>query len=233
RTGRTTAPTFAARVHVHQVAEGGRSAPLNVALEAARGEYAAVLDDDDVVTSEWVATFKRLARSAPGRVVRAGVVAQWVERRAATVGFETVSGFEAMYPPGLDVVDTIRANRSPPCSYAVPLGAVRALGLEFDDSLRVCEDWKFELEALRVCGAVSDPTVTSVYRRWVDGGSAAEEARQTWIDDHERVIDDLDHTPTLLPPGSLRRIHQLYERIEALERELGRRAPDDLPHQEG
>ena len=68
--------------------------------------------------------------------------------------------------------------------------------------------------------------------RLVDGGSAAEEERQTWIDDHERVIDDLDAAPTLLPPGSLRRIHRLYERIESLERELGRRGPDDLPHRE-
>ena len=224
--------SFAERVYVHHVDHGGRSAPLNIGLETARGRYVAVLDDDDVVTSDWVTTFKRLAAESPGRVVRAGVVAQWVERRDDEVGFETVSGFEAMYPPTLDVIDTIRSNRSPPSSYAVPLGAVRALGLSYDDSLRVCEDWKFELEALRVCGAASDPAVTSVYRRWVDGGSAAEEERQTWIDDHERVIDDLDAAPTLLPPGSLRRIHRLYERIESLERELGRRGPDDLPHRE-
>ncbi|MEM8618739.1 MAG: glycosyltransferase [Actinomycetota bacterium] len=225
--------SFAERVHLHHVGRGGRSAPLNVGLQTARGQYVAVLDDDDVVTSDWVATFKRLAAESPGRIVRAGVVGQWVERRDDEVGFETVSGFEAMYPPTLDVVDTIRSNRSPPSSYAVPLGAIRALDLRYDDSLRVCEDWKFELEALRVCGAVSESTVTSVYRRWVDGGSAAEEARQTWIDDHERVIDDLDAEPTLLPPGSLRRIHRLYERIESLERELGRRGPDDLPHREG
>jgi hypothetical protein len=96
--------------------------------------------------------------------------------------------------------------------------------------LRVCEDWKLQLDAARIVGVSDDPAVTSVYRRWVgDGGSAGAAPEAVWIEDHYRVVDDLDADHTIVPPGSLRRIHELYERLEQLEIELGRRAPGDLP----
>ena len=224
------APSF--DVHVHHVTGGGRSAPLNAALELARGRYVAILDDDDMVTPDWVAAFRRAAERSPGRMVRAGCVVQWIEPASGgLIDFEPVSGFEAMYPTRFDFVDTVRSNRSPPCCYASPMSVVRALDISFDDTLRVCEDWKFELEVARVAGVSDDPAVTSVYRRWRgDGGSAAAEDAQKWIEDHERVIDDLDKVPTVFPAGSLRRMHELYRHIEHLEAELGRREPDDLPY---
>jgi len=228
-------PGFARRLRVVHVAGGGRSAPLNAALRIASGRFVAVVDDDDVVTSGWVSAFKRAAARHPGRMVRAGTVVQWIERRdGGLVDFEPVSGFEAAYPPRFDLLDTIRSNRSPSCSYAMPLAAVRALGLEFDDTLRVCEDWKFELDVARHTGVGDDPEVTSVYRRWRgDGGSSSEEAEAIWVADHERVVDDLDGSPTVLPPGSLRRLHDLYTRLEMLERELGRRSDGDPPLRTG
>jgi glycosyltransferase involved in cell wall biosynthesis len=222
---------FAGRITVRQVDGGGRSAPLNAALSIATGRYFAILDDDDVVTSEWVTAFRRAADASPGRMVRARTVVQWIEpRTGGLIDFEPVSGFEATYPRRFDFVDSVRSNRSPPCSYAVPLGAVRALAIGFDGSLRVCEDWKFEIDVARFTGVSDDDAVTSVYRRWRrDGGSAAAEDEAVWIADHERVVDDLDTVPTLFPAGSLRRVHELYRRIEQLEVVLGRRSPDDGP----
>lgn len=218
--------------YVHHVTGGGRSAPLNAALKMARGRYVAILDDDDTVTPDWVAAFRRAADRLPGRMVRAACVVQWIKPVSGRlIDFEPVSGFEAMYPTRFDFVDTVRSNRSPPCCYASPMTVVRALDISFDDTLRVCEDWKFELEVARIAGVSDDPAVTSVYRRWRGGGgSAAAEDAQKWIEDHERVIDDLDVAPTVFPAGSLRRIHELYRHIENLEVELGRRGPDDLPY---
>ena len=219
-------PSFAGRVTVHHLRAAGRTRPLNDGLDAARGDYAVVLDDDDLVTTDWVGAFKRLAAGSPGRVLRAGSVVQWVETPPGGSGLSTsVSGFESLYPMELDVLDTIRANRSPSCSYAVPMGLVRSLGLRFDESQRVAEDWKFQLAAVLIAGAASTPEITSIYRRARGGGSAAAESEQVWIEDLGRVIDDLDGEPILLPPGSLHRIHQLYERIEHLERELGEPSP--------
>ncbi len=222
---------FARTVSVHQVITEGRSAPLNAALTLATGRYLAVIDDDDIVTTQWVAVFRRMSERQPGALVRAGCVVQYIERRATPLlDFEVVSGFNAEYPDTMDFVDSVRTNRSPLCAFAVPLDTVREHGIVFDDTLRVCEDWKFQLDVARLAGVVSDPTITSVYRKWRgSGGSEAAEERDVWITDHERVVDDLDHVPTEFPPGTLRRVHDLYTRIEQLEVELGRRGPEDPP----
>ena len=223
---------FSERVDIHHVAGGGRSRPLNAALALAVGRYLAILDDDDIVTPHWVASFRRLGEQFPGRLVRSGCVVQRISScDEGTIDFSVDSGFERSYPDHFDVLDSIRSNRSPACSYAVPLDAVRALGITFDESLRVCEDWKFELEVARICGTADHPLVTSVYRRWrADSLSSDAEGDAVWVADHEAVIDALDETPTLLPAGSLRRIHELYRYVEQLEAELGRRRPDDGPY---
>jgi glycosyltransferase involved in cell wall biosynthesis len=231
RLARSFPPAFADRVRVTRVTGGGRSAPLNAALDSASGSYVAILDDDDVVTSDWVAAFRRAADRQPGRVVRARCAVQSIERRTGELtDFEPVSGLDTPYPARFDLLDNIRSNRSPPCGYAIPTRLVDALALRFDDTLQVCEDWRFQLDAARLVGVSDDPAVTSVYRRWVgDGGSAGAAPEAVWIDDHYRVVDDLDRDHTIVPPGSLRRIHELYERVEQLEIELGRRAPGDPP----
>jgi hypothetical protein len=222
--------SFARRVIVHRVDGGGRSRPLNAALHTASGRYVAVLDDDDVVTSDWVGTFRRLADRHPGRTVRAATVVQWVEPDPSGDGIVPVSGFEAVYPARFDFLDTVRSNRTPLCGLAFPAASLRSAGVEFDDTLAVCEDWKFQLQVTTLTGVADDPSVTSVYRRWREGGgSQAEETFDTWVRSHERVVDDLDAEPVLLPPGSVRRIHELYRHIERLETELGRRDANDMP----
>ncbi len=224
---------FSRRVAVRQVRGGGRSRPLNEALVSARGRYFAILDDDDIVTPDWVATFRQIVERSPGRLVRAGCVVQGIVEREPdeAIDFSVDSGFSADHPAHFDTLDAVRSNRSPSCSYAVPLDAARALGFTFDESLRVCEDWKFELQIALTCGAADAERVTSVYRRWRSGGRASlDEGAAVWIADHEAVIDGLDETPTLLPAGSLRRIHELYRYVEQLETELGRRRPDDGPY---
>jgi hypothetical protein len=226
------ASPFAERVSVHHVVGGSRSRPLNAALSVARGRHVAILDDDDIVTGDWVSAFRRAADRHPGRVLHAACVVQWIETSTGPLAdVEVVSGFEDAYPGPFTFLDSVRSNRSPSCSYAVPMATVRALGLFFDEELRVCEDWKFLMEAARVAGVSDDPAVTSVYRRWRgEGGSQHAETTQVWIDDHLRVVEDLDRAPTLLPPGSLGQLHRLYEHVEHLERELGLRQPDDPPH---
>ncbi len=47
------------------VDHGGRTTPLNVGLPQARGDYVAILDDDDFVFAHWVETFQSL--SGPSR----------------------------------------------------------------------------------------------------------------------------------------------------------------------
>ena len=186
------------------------------------------------MTPDWVATFRQVADRSPGSMLRAGCVVQRiVERRVPgeSIDFSVDSGFSADYPGHFDTLDAIRSNRSPSCSYSVPLRAARSLGISFDESLRVCEDWKFELQIALACGVADTERVTSVYRRWRSGGGTSQdEGAAVWIADHEAVIDGLDGSPTLFPAGSLRRIHEMYRYVEQLETELGRRQADDGPY---
>ncbi|MFK8024917.1 MAG: glycosyltransferase, partial [Ilumatobacter sp.] len=105
-------PDFAGRVNLVHLTEGGRSAPLNAALDLARGRYLAVVDDDDVVTCDWIATFRALADQHPGAVLRSGCVVQSMERRPGDLlDFEVTSGFSSPYPDDIDMFDMIRSNR--------------------------------------------------------------------------------------------------------------------------
>ncbi len=213
-------PGFAARVDVVQVVGGGRSRPLNAALKRVRGRYVALLDDDDVAVANWVEVFRAGAEQAPGTIVRAPCVLQWTEQRSP--GPDVVTGFEAPYPLTFDYLDHVRQNRSPPCSYALPVAAIRALGVEFDESLEACEDWKFLMQVARWTGVTDTASViegpvmaTSVYRRSRDGGGAnGVVTDEEWSRYHQQVAISLASEPSLVPAGALLKIRHLYDGID-------------------
>ena len=95
-------------------------------------------------------------------------------------------------------------NQSPICAWAVPMEAVRALRLRFDESLPVCEDWEFLVRAAELLGVSNRPEFTSVYRRFTDGwGSMTTVQQQIWDDTALTIRDRLDARPSLVPAGSL------------------------------
>lgn len=214
-------PGFADRVEVVHVTDGGRSRPLNEAVTRARGRYLALLDDDDVVTADWIETFRRAAESSPGTVVRAPCVLQWTEPVAESLAeVTTVSGYEAAYPRRFDFLDHVWRNRSPSCSYAVPTEAVRSLGVRFDETLEVCEDWKFLMDVAAHCGVTDadTATATSVYRRRRQGDSIDLAGEQRWLRDHLEVARSLAARPSLVPAGALAKARSLYEALEEAAR---------------
>jgi SAM-dependent methyltransferase len=221
----TFEPAFASCVEVVHVVGGGRSRPLNDALRRVTGRYLAVLDDDDVVTAHWVESFRAAAQAGPGTVVRAPCVVQWTERQEGTAHVAPVSGFEAVHPTTFDYLDHVRRNRSPQCSYALPLGAVRALDIWFDEDLEACEDWKFLMQVARWTGVTDvdldagPESVTSIYRRSRDGeGADTVVGDERWARDHMAVAHSLAEDVSLVPAGALLKIRGLYEAIEEAER---------------
>lgn len=230
---RSFAPRFATRVTVHHVVEGGRARPLNVGLAAARGRYVAFLDEDDLVTGDWVASYRSGAAAAPGRVVR-GVT---VDRRAtmndpgaSLAPYDPVSGLFLTHTPVFDVVEHLARNRTPICSYAVPMDAVRALGARFDESLPVLEDWDFLLGLALVCGVHDTGAVTSIYHRWESAGAPTGKTDVVaWDAAHRSVVAKLDTAPLLLPAGAAGAVARAFLDAEALQRERTdlRRALDE------
>ena len=212
------AAAFQHQVVVVPVVGGGRSAPLNAGLGAATGRYLAFLDDDDVVTAHWIEEFRAAAVDGPGQILRTQCVAQEHARTPdGLIEFAPIEGFSAPYNPDFDLVQHRQLNQSPICSWAVPMGAVHALRLWFDDDLPVLEDWEFLVRAAGLLGVSNRPAFTSVYRRFTDGwGSTKTVDEQIWLDTASAIRHRLDRTPMLLPAGSAGPLAKLREEAAAM-----------------
>ena len=187
-------------------------------LDAARGRYLAFLDDDDVVTANWIEEFRAAADAAPGAVLRAQCVAQEHARTPdGLIEFAPIEGFSAPYNPDFDLVQHRQFNQTPICSWAVPVGAARALRLRFDDDLPVLEDWEFLVRAAELLGVSNRGEFTSVYRRFTDGwGSTKTVHEKIWLETAYAIRNRLDMTPTLLPAGSIEPMARLREDAAAM-----------------
>lgn len=203
------------KIRFIKVHDGNRTRPLNVGFESARGQYIAILDDDDIVLGHWVEQFQELAQKNPGRLLRAGVVAQDWKPVSPNFGSRSVratGGMQANYPSEFDLFQHLVQNQTPPVSMAVPRCAFQDLGIRFDESLTTTEDWDFLLRTVNVCGATSVAEITSIYRQWQVGESSfTVHSAEEWRSNHHAIWRKLDRMPLLLERGSATRIRHLVE----------------------
>ncbi|MBB5360835.1 glycosyltransferase involved in cell wall biosynthesis [Rhodanobacter sp. ANJX3] len=201
------------RIRLIKVDSGNRTHPLNVGFREARGEYVAILDDDDIVLGHWVEEFKKLATKTPGAVLRAGNVAQlWrpVKTAYGTQSVRAVGSMDACFPLTFDHLNHLVENASPPVSLAFPRSAYADLCIVFDETLTTTEDWDFLLRTAAVCGVASAKEITSIYRRWDQAESSyTVHSQEEWLSNHHAIWRKLDSLPLLLGPGSATRIRQL------------------------
>ena len=216
-------PAVAGNFRVVPVTGPGRCRPLNVGTAQARGEYIAVLDDDDLVMGNWVEVFRDLARQWPGRVLRATVGeqnigrGQWPDR----LGYHVESGISTPYPASFDLFDHLVENHSPPCGLAFPRSCFRDLGISFDESLPVLEDWDVLLQCVLLSGIATSDEVTSIYRRWQSGASSTSvHTHAEWSGAHQAVIAKLDRRASIVPGGSITRVRALQGQIVSHRNEV-------------
>ena len=93
-------------------------------------------------------------------------------------------------------------NKTPFCGFAAPRSCVTDLGMRFDESLSVCEDWEFLLRAAMWCGVADSETITALYRRWESSRSAHLHSGHVWNQTRDLVHASLDQRVLLLPPES-------------------------------
>jgi SAM-dependent methyltransferase len=216
-------PAVSGRFRVVPVTGPGRCRPLNVGASLARGRYVAVLDDDDLVMGNWVEEFRNLAEHWPGRVLRTTVAeqdisrGQWPDR----AGYHVESGLRTPFPSTFDLFDHLVENHSPPCGLAIPRSCFRDLGLRFDESLPVLEDWDVLLQSVLLCGIATSPEVTSVYRRWMLGQSSTSvHSHAEWTGAHQAVIAKLDRRASIVPGGSITRVREMQAELSAHRAEV-------------
>jgi glycosyltransferase involved in cell wall biosynthesis len=209
------------RLRLIEVSGGTRAKPLNVGVEAATGGYVAVYDDDDLLFANWVEAFRAVATRASGKLVRAVVANQSVSPELWPQdqdGFRTTSWPRPEYPDHFDQLQHFLVNFSPFMSWAFPRELFFVFGLRFDEELHVCEDWDVILRGSMLCGVEDVAELTSIYRRW-EGGESSYSKHSTlqWRESEQRVIERINDSVMMMPPGSMAVIRRMVLHDTALQ----------------
>ena len=162
---------FQQRAILLRCTRAGRAAPLNDAAARVRGQYVAVLDDDELLDTR-VETFQTLALELPGSLLRAACARQDFSAAGPAndptppraLSWPTLS-----WPAQYDAVGHLYDNFTPFMSIGFPATLFRDLDLRFDELLTTTEDWDFTNRVGMLCGVVASPQVTSIYRWWTNG----------------------------------------------------------------
>jgi SAM-dependent methyltransferase len=207
--------TFASRVSIIRVPTGGgRSRPLNVALEHVESAYVAFLDDDDLITANWVEAFCSCADDSS--IVRSQSAARYVELAAdpERVPYVPRSGLEFRFAGDFDLAQHLWGNQTPICSYAVPRTLIEAFGLRFDEQFVVLEDWEFLLRCASLARVRDTGSLTSIVHMWLDGSESSRSVHSAkiWKALEQLNQDRLNAGPLLLPPGAVAQLVDLHDR---------------------
>ena len=185
---------------------GGRSRPLNQALDSATGDYVVFLDDDDLAMPDWIEAFSRGAADSPGAVVRAVCITQAWTTDGGNQPVSPIGDTERPYADRFDLLAHLSHNETPICSIALPRPVLDQLGLRFDETLPVFEDWELLVRTAMITGVISIPDETSLYRRLDDGNAFTAVDEATWHRTHAEVISRFRSRPVLLPADSAHRL---------------------------
>ncbi|SCJ91830.1 Glycosyl transferase family 2 [Anaerotruncus sp. 2789STDY5834896] len=189
------------RIRLIEVSYGNRTTPLNVGYTAAGGAYICTLDDDDLVTSDWVETFYDLANQNPGAILHCyGYAQPWreVALENGTVGLVSCGPVNSGYCIPFHMVDHLRVNHSPTTVYALPSYLFYQCGFRFNEDLTTNEDWELLMRAAFLCGVSDCDRRTSIYRLWNIDSSRAAHSPQEWEKNRQAVIGQLESERVLV-----------------------------------
>lgn len=213
-----------AKTRLIRVEHGNRTAPLNEGFAEARGDYIAILDDDDLPMAHWIETFRDMARKQPGTVLRTIAVKQECDEVRGRFGgpvARAIGSFQNEYPMRFDLFQHLRVNLTPPIALAFPRAVFQDFGIRFDEALTTTEDWDFLMRAAFVCGVSSAESVTCIYRWWKsEESSRSVHSPEEWRDNYHRILQRFDQMPVLMPAGTTRRLRDAINHIDWLQSEV-------------
>ncbi len=149
---------------------GGRSRALNAGLAAARGEYAAYLDDDDLFRPAHLATLVRFLDGSD-EYGAAYTAAEQVAQHLGPDGRYAAGERLVTYGRPFDARRILYKNDVPLITLMHRLDLVGKAG-PFDQSLDLFEDWDFLIRLSRVTRIRFLPEATAVYRLRDDASNA-------------------------------------------------------------
>jgi glycosyltransferase involved in cell wall biosynthesis len=161
-------------VYLHREKVGNIANALNHGLQAARGEFVAILDDDDAwLDSEKLAKQVTLLRERSDIVVVGGgaIVVDGEGRE--------ILRYTRPQDPATCARRALIANPLIHSTVVYRRDVIRELG-GYDDSLRGYQDWDLFLKVMRRYGVTNLPAFLTYYRVWDGGGSSRKVLGNAW-----------------------------------------------------
>ena len=209
------------RIKLVLVGDGNRTKPLNVGYGLARGRYIVTLDDDDLIFGHYVSSFRKLAESYSGRLLRVRCASQAARGTEVDGGDRAAISESAVllpYPGKFNFVDHLHDNFTPCMSVAYPRDAFQTFNLSFDETLTTAEDYDLMMRAYALFGIGCNDQITCIYRRWTGReNSAVLHSAEEWQGNHARIIAKLDSMPILLTSDELGEIRRRTRSIPPQE----------------
>lgn len=206
------------KIRYIDVIGGTRTTPLIRGFEEARGQYVAILDDDDIVFDNWVEVFHNLSKDNNGRILHSYCAKQnWsrIKNPAGGYSLRATGPFEKLYYKDFDEVYQLSSNSCPIHTLAFPKSGYEKLGIRFDEGLNVVEDWDFLMRMSMLTGVANAQAITCIYRIWENSeNSASLHAQSEWDEARKTIIGKLSASPVLLSAGVADRISTMVEDVE-------------------
>ncbi len=191
------------KVRLVEVIGGNRTIPLSRGFEEAKGRYVSILDDDDLVFEDWVEAFHSIENDNKGKILHTYCVAQdWmnVKNKYDETVLVSVSGFRTIYCTNFELIRQLGQNYCPTFSLAFPSIAYKLLGIHFDETLTTTEDWDFLMRTALICGVADNPTITGIYRIWINAeNSATLHNKKEWDKNRKYIQSKFTDTSILIP----------------------------------
>ena len=189
------------KIRVHSVEDGNRTAPLNYGFSVSRGQYIAVLDDDDFASDNWVEEFYKASLHHNGQILHSYVEEQfWHFDEKKNLVKNKIE--KQVYCEKFSIHSQLEFNRCPINGLAFPSYVFKKLFITFDETLTTNEDWDFFMRTSFVTGVFDIEKVTAIYVRWKEySNSYIEQSESEWTNNIRKIKKNFDNIPILYPAG--------------------------------
>ena len=183
--------------------EGNRTTPLNYGFSIAKGLYAAIIDDDDLIMEDYVETFINGIKENYGTILHAYTVPQdWtvIKDKNNENILRAIAEPLDIYCRKFSIENEMTMNFCPLMGQCFPLYAFRELDIKFDETLDTTEDWDYLMRCAAICGVSDIKRVVAIYRLWKNGESShTEHSKKVWDDNYKLLVKRFSEMQIIYP----------------------------------
>jgi hypothetical protein len=145
-----------------------RGGCLNIGLRESTGSHITVLDDDDMVFSNFVSEFIRLQSQHKQQniIFRTQIGLMTVENLSGTAkSLSSTAPVRAFWPTSFNPLEHLLVNQSPCHALSFPRTQIKEHNISWDENLSSVEDWDFLTNCLQYMYVLDNPCFTGIYRQ--------------------------------------------------------------------